>query len=240
MVVGAETHSARRDASSPMWRVRPPRRRAAGADVVRRRARYISIRSLIYMRAGRSSGVSTVHFPQDRAGTPCSPGADPWGRLPSNGFCAFRISRRRAHAWHSKRFRRSTVHVHHGRSECVAGRNPDDLMRGCWRNPVCDSAISRNVQHLRIEVRLQMWYMPPLDRPVWSLPLGRPLGTRMPARNIIGNIWGERWVELLRNTCAIRRRGLLAQHGEFRWLPRARRISLRIPFCRAIRCPKTF
>jgi hypothetical protein len=68
----------------------------------------------------------------------------------------------------------------------------------------------------------RMWYMPPLA-PAGLVPsrlVAPPRDADARHGIIIGNIWGERWVELLRN--AVRGSAVtLTWHcsGEFRWLP---------------------
>lgn len=104
-----------------------------------------------------------------------------------------------------------------------AGGIPDDLMRELLEKSRLRLAISPELSTVYgLKYGCRMWYMPPLA-PVGLVPsrLVAPPG-EVDARHgiIIGNIWGKRWVELLRNTV----RGsavTLTWHnsGEFRWLP---------------------
>jgi hypothetical protein len=69
----------------------------------------------------------------------------------------------------------------------------------------------------------KVWFMPPLA-PTRLIPhrLNAPAMPATSARSaaMLGNIWGQRWVELLRET--VRGSGLTLRwynNGEFRWLP---------------------
>jgi hypothetical protein len=69
----------------------------------------------------------------------------------------------------------------------------------------------------------KVWFMPPLA-PTHLIP-HRLISPKLPATGeispiILGNIWGQRWVELLRET--VRDSGVTVRwhnNGEFRWLP---------------------
>ena len=100
---------------------------------------------------------------------------------------------------------------------------PDALMRQLLEKSQLRLAISPELSSVySAKYGCRMWYMPPLAPSGW-IP-SRVVGpdSEADARHgiIIGNIWGSRWVELLRHT--VRDSGvMLTWHcsGEFRWLP---------------------
>jgi hypothetical protein len=100
---------------------------------------------------------------------------------------------------------------------------PDDLMRELLAKSQLRLAISPELSTVYgLKYGCSMWFMPPLA-PAGLVPsrlVAPPPEADARHGIVIGNIWGERWVELLRNTV----RGsavTLTWHcsGEFRWLP---------------------
>jgi hypothetical protein len=100
---------------------------------------------------------------------------------------------------------------------------PDDLMRELLAKSQLRLAISPELSTVYgLKYGCRMWFMPPLA-PAGLVPsrlVAPPQEADARHGIIIGNIWGERWVELLRN--AVRGSAVtLTWHcsGEFRWLP---------------------
>ena len=100
---------------------------------------------------------------------------------------------------------------------------PDDLMRELLAKSRLRRAISPELSTVYgLKYGYRMWYMPPLA-PAGLVPsrlVAPPRDADARHGIIIGNIWGERWVELLRNTVRDSA-ATLTWHssGEFRWLP---------------------
>lgn len=99
---------------------------------------------------------------------------------------------------------------------------PDELMQELLDKSELRLAISPEMcQEYGTKFGRKVWYMPPLA-PAGSVPsrlVPPPPDVHMRHGIIIGNIWGERWVELLRST--VRDSAVtLTWHssGEFRWL----------------------
>jgi len=104
-----------------------------------------------------------------------------------------------------------------------AGGIPDDLMRELLAKSRLRLAISPELSTVYgLKYACRMWYLPPLA-PVGLVPSRLVVPPpEADARHgiVIGNIWGKRWLDLLRNT--VRDSGVkLTWHnsGEFRWLP---------------------
>ncbi|MGA2771777.1 MAG: hypothetical protein ABSG26_13270 [Bryobacteraceae bacterium] len=100
---------------------------------------------------------------------------------------------------------------------------PDDLMSELLAKSQLRLAISPEMSTVYgLKYGCRMWYMPALA-PVGLVPsrlVAPPPEADARHGIIIGNIWGERWVELLRNT--VRDSGVTLTwycNGEFRWLP---------------------
>jgi hypothetical protein len=101
---------------------------------------------------------------------------------------------------------------------------PDALMDELLAKSSLRLAISPEL-HAGYELKFgyKMWYMPPLVSMRLILPyLNPPRLTALRAREavIIGNIWGERWLNLLRDV--VRDSGVTLRwycNGDFRWLP---------------------
>jgi hypothetical protein len=100
---------------------------------------------------------------------------------------------------------------------------PDSLMRELLAKSQLRLAISPELSTVYgVKYDCDVWYMPPLAPAGW-IPSG--LVAPLPEADgrhgiIIGNIWGQRWVELLRHT--VRESGVTLTwycSGEFRWLP---------------------
>jgi hypothetical protein len=100
---------------------------------------------------------------------------------------------------------------------------PDHLMRELLAKSRLRFAISPEMSTVYgLKYGCRMWYMP-APAPVGLVPsrlVVPPPGADARHGIIIGNIWGARWVELLRNT--VRDSGVTLTwycNGEFRWLP---------------------
>jgi hypothetical protein len=100
---------------------------------------------------------------------------------------------------------------------------PDDLMREALKKSALRLAISPEMASVyETKYGLKMCYMPPLA-PARLIP-SRLIVPPSPANRlngvVIGNIWGQRWVNLLRQT--VRGSPVTLDwycNGEFRWLP---------------------
>jgi hypothetical protein len=104
-----------------------------------------------------------------------------------------------------------------------AGGIPDDLMRELLAKSRLRLAISPELATVYgLKYACRMWYMPPLA-PSGLVPsrlVAPPAEADARHGIVIGNIWGNRWLELLRST--VRDSAVtLTWHnsGEFRWLP---------------------
>lgn len=104
-----------------------------------------------------------------------------------------------------------------------AGGIPDHLMRELLARSTLRLAVSPEMRVVYQEkYGYPVWYRPPLI-PARLMPaqLCVPPGSPDPHRGvIIGNIWGQRWLELLRST--VRESGIVLSwfcNGEFRGLP---------------------
>jgi hypothetical protein len=104
-----------------------------------------------------------------------------------------------------------------------AGGIPDHLMRELLAKSQLRLAISPELSTVYgLKYGYRIWYMPPLA-PAGLIPsrlVAPPSDADARHGIIIGNIWGERWVELLRNTVRDSAATLTWHNsGEFRWLP---------------------
>jgi hypothetical protein len=100
---------------------------------------------------------------------------------------------------------------------------PDGLMRELLAKSRLRFAISPELcQVYSLKYGHKMWYLPPLapGKFVPSRLVAPPAETGSRTGIIIGNIWGQRWVDLLRDT--VRNSSVTLTwycNGEFRWLP---------------------
>lgn len=101
---------------------------------------------------------------------------------------------------------------------------PDSVMEELLAKSTLRLAISRELcAGYEQKYGYKMWLMPPLV-PTRLIPprLNTPPEAALQSHSgiIVGNIWGQRWIELLRET--VRDSGITLRwynHGEFRWLP---------------------
>ncbi len=101
---------------------------------------------------------------------------------------------------------------------------PDTVMRELLANSSLRLAISPELcAGYERKYGYRMWFLPPLVATRLILPrLNPPLPAALQAKAgvIVGNIWGQRWVQLLRAT--VRHSGISLRwfsNGDFRWLP---------------------
>lgn len=102
---------------------------------------------------------------------------------------------------------------------CVQGI-PDELMRELLTKSALRLAISPEL-YVAYELKYgcKMWFMPPLVDARLILNRVTTLSLRPDAGVIIGNIWGQRWLDLLRKT--VRNSGISLRwysNGDLRWL----------------------
>jgi hypothetical protein len=100
---------------------------------------------------------------------------------------------------------------------------PDEVMRELMAKSTLRLAISPELcEGYQRKYQYPMWFMPPVMASQRILPYLNALpaaSLRSGEGIIVGNIWGQRWLELLRNT--VRNSGVRLQwhcSGEFRWV----------------------